>query len=72
MPPQGLSAGAGREVGAKFLPPGGVANGRFRIKLWGLIEEPRTAGYGALQPVADHAANGRKCPEADLCSGLND
>src|SRR5215471_7939284 len=26
----------------------------------------RTAGVGALQPVAAHAADGRRCPEADL------
>jgi len=24
------------------------------------------AGFGALQPVADRAANGRRCPEADI------
>ena|SRR6516164_5601365 len=32
-------------IGAKFLRRVRITNGRFRIKPWGLIEEPRTAGY---------------------------
>jgi len=33
------------------IPPAGVgiANGRFRIKPWGLIEEPRIAAIGAME-----------------------
>ena len=32
----------------------------------------RTTGYGALQPVADDAANGRRCPLSDLPNAMGD
>jgi hypothetical protein len=32
----------------------------------GSIEPTEMAAYGALRPVADHAAYGRRCPTADL------
>src|SRR5215471_12948916 len=49
--PARLSTGAGHEWVLRVEPGGSIA-------------ASRTAGIGALQPVADHAAYGRRCPFA--------
>jgi hypothetical protein len=54
----GLSGG-GRQRSAQNFRWLGIANGRFRIKPWSLIEEPRTAGYGASRPLPRVLAKAR-------------
>src|SRR5215469_9582827 len=39
---------------------------RQRVDLRRLAVVERRAGVGVLQPMADHAANGRRCPKAAM------
>src|SRR5215472_8318087 len=41
-----------------------------RIEMLGSAAVVRTTGIGALQPVVDHAANGRRCPR--LCENTQE
>jgi hypothetical protein len=40
----------------------------FGVEPGDSIAAPRTAGIGALQPVAEDTAYGRRCPKADLAA----
>ena len=40
------------------------ADRRVSVAVLNSLSDARMAGFGALQPVADRAANGRRCPIA--------
>ena len=51
-----------------FQSPGAPSDrgGLLRVELASFVARVRTAAFGALQSMADDAACGRRCPEADL------